>query len=885
MQKRPEITGRNGCRGTAAQAVGNTASGYTFPTPAMPEATPAPTPQNAAPTAEQYTSSTIQVLEGLEAIRKRPGMYVGGAGPEGLHHLVYECVDNAIDEVMAGYATEVFVTIGVDGSCTVKDDGRGMPVDPMRHENPAINGRPAVEVILTEVHAGGKFDGNAYKVSGGLHGVGIKCVNALSEWTEVEVDKGPKTWKIAFARGELTAPLHVVAERSGSTRNGTRISFKPDPEIFADTDFQFERLEHRLRELSFLNPGVRIHLKDERVDASGNVREETFHAADGLAGYVRHLNAAKSVQSPVIAVTREDEASGMRADIAMQYTDAMSENLLAFGNNIPNRDGGTHVTAFKQALTVAINGYARRNGIFKDGKDQVTGEDLREGLTAIVSVKLKHPTFNNQTKEKLLNPEVSPFVSGALNELLGRWLEEHPADAKGICNRARLAAEAREAARKARELIKRKGALDSGGMPHKLADCSSSDVERTELFIVEGDSAGGSAKGGRDHVHQAILPLRGKLLNVERARLDKVLGFEEIRTLIQALQCGIGEDFDASKLRYGRVIIMTDADVDGSHIRTLLLTFFFRQMPELVKRGRIFIAQPPLYQVARGKQVEYVLNEREMGDALVELALRQCTLVVRDAEGGVAHEIAPDKVRNVIRTLNRLDELVTISQRRGIPFPALLAARAKDPTGEHRLPGWQLAWAGGDALFHAEADAAAHMKANGLELGDAKPAAAQPGAAPAAKPAQLRVLHENKELEKLFQQLLANSIAIDDWALVQEEGVTGERLPTRYAWRVRNDKDGSHDWAEAPNVPSILRTLHEVGRRGIEVKRFKGLGEMEAEQLWETTMDPARRTLLRVSWDAASEADALFSILMGENVEQRRNYIEKHALEVKNLDV
>jgi DNA gyrase subunit B len=481
-------------------------------------------------------------------------------------------------------------------------------------------------------------------------------------------------------------------------------------------------------------------------------------------------------------------------------------------------------------------------------------------------------------------------VSGALNELLGAWLEEHPSDARNICNRAKLAAEAREAARKARELIKRKGALDSGGMPHKLADCSSSDVERTELFIVEGDSAGGSAKGGRDHVHQAILPLRGKLLNVERARLDKVLGFEEIRTLIQALQCGIGEDFDASKLRYGRVIIMTDADVDGSHIRTLLLTFFFRQMPELVKRGRIYIAQPPLYQVARGKQSEYVLNDREMGDTLVELALKHCSLVVRDEDGGVAHEVPPDKVRGLVRTLNRLEELVTISQRRGIPFPRLLAARKDDPSGHGHLPGWQLAWAGGDALFFAEADASAHMAANGLELGEARtttaPAAAAPaGSAPAARPAQLRALHENKELEKLFVQLAANAISIDDWALVQEESVTGEKIPTKYAWRVRNEKDGSEQFVEAANVPSILRSLHEVGRRGIEIKRFKGLGEMEATQLWETTMDPAKRTLLRVSWDAASEADALFAILMGENVEQRRNYIEKHALEVKNLDV
>ncbi|MBL9141752.1 MAG: DNA gyrase subunit B [Phycisphaerae bacterium] len=852
----------------------------------MPETTPtnpAAPAVNGTPSSDNYTSSTIQVLEGLEAIRKRPGMYVGGSGPEGLHHLVYECVDNSIDEVMAGHATRVKVTIGVDGSCTVEDDGRGMPVDAMRHENPAINGRPAIEVIMTEVHAGGKFDGNAYKVSGGLHGVGVKCVNALSEWTEVQVDKAGKTYRIAFARGELSEPLHVVAERPQGGPNGTRISFKPDGEIFADTTFQFERLEHRLRELSFLNPSVRIVLRDERVDEKGNPREQVYFAADGLAGYVRYLNATKTTASPIISVVRDEPENGMRAEVALQYTDAMNELLLAFGNNIPNRDGGTHVTAFKKSLTVAINGYAKRTGLFKDGKDSVTGEDLREGLTAIVSVKLQNPTFNNQTKEKLLNPEVEPFLSQAMSEGLGAWLEEHPAEAKHICNRAKLAAEAREAARKARELIKRKGALDSGGMPHKLSDCSSNDVEKTELFIVEGDSAGGSAKGGRDHVHQAILPLRGKLLNVERARLDKILGFEEIRILIQALQCGIGEDFDASKLRYGRVIIMTDADVDGSHIRTLLLTFFFRQMPELVRAGRIFAAQPPLYQVARGKQTEYVLNDAAMSNVLTSLALKQSTLIVRDEHGEIAHEVPADKVRGVIRTLERLDELATISQRRGIPFTTLLEMRKDDPTGEGRLPSYQLLWTGNDALYFTEKDAQEAMRKLDLQLAGATDA---PEGTPApANLATLRVLHENKELEKVFQQLAAASISIDDYALVQEESVTGERLPTKYAWRVVNDKDGSVDMVEAANVPAIVRTLHEIGRRNIEVKRFKGLGEMEAVQLWDTTMDPARRTLMRITWDSASEADALFSTLMGENVEQRRAYIEKHALEVKNLDI
>ncbi len=843
----------------------------------------AKSPASDGPEETKYTSENIQVLEGLEAIRKRPGMYVGGTGLEGLHHLVYECVDNAIDECMAGYATSVTVVLGVDGSCTVTDDGRGMPVDPMKHENPAINGRPAVEVILTEVHAGGKFDGGAYKVSGGLHGVGVKCVNALSEWTEVEVLKQGTVHRIGFERGVVSEPLHKVDQPRQGTGSGTRISFRPDPEIFPDTHLRYEILQHRLRELAYLNPGVRIRLLDERVDASGKVRDETFFDESGLAGYVKHLNASKATSSPVIAIRRDDADSGMRAEIALQYTDAMAENLLAFGNNIPNRDGGTHVTAFRKALTVAINGYGKRMGLFKEKDFVPTGDDLREGLTAVVSVKLRNPTFNNQTKEKLLNPEVEPFVSAAITEQLGAWLEENPSDAKLIVNRAKLAAEAREAARKARELIKRKGALDSGGMPHKLADCSSNEVEKTEMFIVEGDSAGGSAKGGRDHVHQAILPLRGKLLNVEKARLDKVLAFEEIRTLIQALQCGIGEDFDASKLRYGRVIIMTDADVDGSHIRTLLLTFFFRQMPELIRGGKVFIAQPPLYQVARGKSVEYVLNDQRMNEVLVDLALRaNATLVLRGARGETASTLTGEPLRRLIRDLNRLEELTRVSLYRGIEFPRLLQSRAADPEGKGRLPGWQLAWRDGDELFHTESAAADRVKALGLTLIDVGAAGTE---VDPAKRATLRVLHENREIERLLEQLNKLGVADADWTRVQEEGVTGEKLPTRFAWIVDGEKGKPAETVEVPNTPSILHKLHEVGRRGIEVKRFKGLGEMEAVQLWDTTMDPARRTLLRVTWDQASNADALFSVLMGEDVERRRGYIEKHALEVKNLDV
>jgi len=870
----------------------------------MSETTPVQDPSREPADAANYTSESIQVLEGLEAIRKRPGMYVGGTGLNALHHLVYECVDNAIDEVMAGFATTVTVRIGVDGSCTVIDDGRGMPVDPMKHENPAINGRPAVEVILTEVHAGGKFGDNAYKVSGGLHGVGVKCVNALSEWTEVEVYKNERTYHIGFARGSVTKPLELVETlaKSAATekRTGTRISFLPDAQIFPDTEFRYETLENRLRELAFLNPGVKIRLVDERVDASGQRRDASFHSPDGIGGYVAWRNEQKTIQSPVIAFSAEDEPSLLRLDFAMQYVDSNAELTLAFGNNIPNRDGGTHVQGFKAALTRVVNGYARKNNLLKDLVP--SGDDLREGLVTVVSVKLPNPQFNNQTKEKLLNPEIEGFVSTAIGEKLGAWLEEHPKEARDICMRAVLAAQAREAARKARELIKRKGALDSGGMPHKLSDCSSDDVEKTELFIVEGDSAGGSAKGGRDHVHQAILPLRGKLLNVEKARLDKVLGFEEIRILIQALQCGIGEDFDISKLRYGRIIIMTDADVDGSHIRTLLLTFLFRQMPELVRQGKVFIAQPPLYQILRGKTATYVLNDKRMNENLVNLAHAHASFAVRDARGEVVHRVQGEEIRRMVRALERLEELVTVSQRRGIPFTGLLASRADDPSGKSHLPSWHLAWPEGDLLFHSEADARASLAARDLVLDDLVTPETR---VDRRRIASLRELHENREIERIVAQLGQWHIDIADWDRVQVETVTGEKEPTRYAWLVDSGKGGKSADAsdagdgddekstkkrdsgivEAASVPAIVRALLEVGRRGIEVKRFKGLGEMEAEQLWETTMDPARRTLVRVTLESASEADALFTLLMGEDVERRRAYIEKHALEVKNLDI
>ena len=829
------------------------------------------------PAATEYTSDSIQVLEGLEAVRKRPGMYVGGTGPNALHHLVYEVVDNSIDEVMAGHATRIIVKIDVDGSCTVSDDGRGMPLDPMQHENSTIDGRPAVEVIMTELHAGGKFDASVYKVSGGLHGVGVKCVNALSEWTVVEIIKNSQLHSISFERGVVSKPLREVGPYDGPEKAGTRVTFKPDPDIFPDTEFRYETLQHRLRELAYLNPGVEIRLQDARVGSDGKPRNDVFHFEDGIGGYVEWLNRSRTKVSPVIRVYREDEETGLGCDIGIQYTEATNETLLAFGNTIVNPDGGTHVSGFKTALTRTINSYAKKTNLLKGLTP--SGDDLREGLTCVISVKIPDPQFNNQTKEKLLNPEVEGFVSRAVGAVLGSWLEENPADAKKICFKAILAAQAREAARKARDLIKRKGALESGGLPSKLADCVTNDVDRSELFIVEGDSAGGSAKGGRDHDTQAILPLKGKILNVEKARIDKVLAFEEIRVLIQALHCGIDPDFDISKLRYGRIIIMTDADVDGSHIRTLLLTFFFRKMPELIKQGKIFIAQPPLYQVTRKKKSRYVLDDKAMNEELVDLALAHAELVIRtpDCDGEQAR-LKGEPLRKVVNMLHRISDLVTIAQRRGIRVPDLLEAAREDSEG--RFPRFRLSSPSVEKFFWDEADARTFASENNLNLDDSE----QSPTDNEAEVASLRELHENPELQMMFTELATSGIDAADWNLVREESITGELLPTRFAWVVDPDT-AQQEVMDIASVPDILNGLRIVGRRNIEIKRFKGLGEMNPEELWETTMDPSVRTLLKVTMDAASVADELFSTLMGENVEPRRAYIEDHALEVKNLDV
>ncbi len=875
-----------------------------------------------------YSSDQIKVLEGLEAVRKRPGMYIGGTGLNALHHLVYEVVDNSIDEAMAGHATVVSVSIAADGSCTVTDDGRGVPIEPMKHEDPALNGRPALEVVMTRLHAGGKFgqEGSAYKVSGGLHGVGVSCVNALSEHLEAEVYRKGEVHKMSFERGRVREELHVVGPvpEHSTRQTGTSVTFRPDTTIFEDTTFSYTTLATRLRELAYLNPGVTIKLTDERVGADGKPKSETFKAENGLLEYAQHLMKGKTPVSGTVYLRKEDEAASLVCEVALQYHDGYNELLLTFANNINNVDGGTHGQGFKVALTRTLNSYARKSGIIKEKDPTPSGEDLREGLIAIVSVKLPDPTFNNQPKEKLLNPEIEGFVAGVVSEALGDWLEENPAEAKRLCLKGIVAAQAREAARKARELTRRKTALESGSMPHKLRDCKTKDVDKAELFLVEGDSAGGSATQGRLVDTQAILPLRGKLLNVEKARIDKVLGFEEIRTLIAALRCGIGADFDVSKLRYGKVIIMTDADVDGSHIRTLLLTFFFRQMPELIRRGHVYIAQPPLYQILRGKTSRYVINEREMSSVLTDLGLEGSALVVREIEedaSGIpqAREVSRiegQDARRAVKLLERLEELVTIAERRGVRFTDLLGARSDDPESKGRLPSHKISAGAANVYAWNERQAMDVVEQRGwrladqVEAGEGEDAELDPYAPrkaaeeeDAGAAATIRELHENRELAPIFAQLGELGLDIEDYALVREESITGEVMPAKYAWetekkssprKTADDDSGDEGEGMAPadvrvleaaNLPEILERLHEIGRRGMEVKRFKGLGEMDAEQLWETTMDPSRRTLFQVAWEQAGEADSLFSVLMGEQVEPRRKFIEDHALEVKNLDV
>jgi DNA gyrase subunit B len=800
------------------------------------------TPAGKNPAAgHKYDATSIKVLGGLEAVRKRPAMYIGSTSEMGLHHLVWEVVDNSVDEAMAGFCDEINVVVHEDNSVTVMDNGRGIPVDMHATEK-----KPAAEVVMTVLHAGGKFDSDTYKVSGGLHGVGVSVVNALSDWLDLEIWRDGEVWEQSYEKGAPTSKLKA----SGKTRKtGTKITFHADPSIFTTTVYSFDTLSQRLRELAFLNKGLKITLEDERA-ANKNAE---FRFSGGIAEFVKHLNRGKGVlhDSPIYMEGKKEQ---VEMEIALQYNDGYSENIFAFANTINTVDGGTHLAGFRSALTRTINGYASSFGMLKDQKDgvSITGDDVREGLVAVVSVKLPQPQFEGQTKGKL-NSDIKGVVESLVNERLGEYFDKHSSIARKVIGKCIDAARAREAARKARELTRRKSAMDSGGLPGKLADCQERDPERCEIFLVEGESAGGSAKGGRDRRYQAILPLKGKILNVEKARYDKMLGHEEIRAIITALGTGIGkDDFDATKLRYHKIILMTDADVDGSHIRTLLLTFFFRHMRELIEKEHVFIAQPPLYRVKRGKSERYIRDEREFSRELMKRATEDHVVKGKDGkplEGGVLTQF--------LLNIQEYDQVATKLGRklRDAKLIELLA----------------------DSELDKKADFSEKKKLQDL-----------------AKAIEKAKLNFDTKLEfdeehSLHELVLKNGGEKRiNWALAGSAEF--KRLRTLHDAIAENNKPPftiarNGDKAEKENAQVLLSYVLEDAKSAFAITRFKGLGEMNPEQLWETTMNAETRTLLKVRLEDAVAAEDIFSTLMGENVEQRRKFIEDNALDVVNLDI
>ena len=795
-----------------------------------------------------YDSTSIKVLEGLEAVRLRPAMYIGSTSEAGLHHLVYEVVDNSVDEALAGYCTEVSVIIHVDDSLTVTDNGRGIPVDIHAEE-----GVSAAEVVLTKLHAGGKFDANSYKVSGGLHGVGVSCVNALSDPLILEIWREGFTWEQEYSKGVPKGRL-AKAGKAGK-KTGTKITFKPDSTIMTATKFNFDTLSTRLRELAFLNKGLTITLIDEREDP---FRTSEFHFSGGIAEFIKHLNKGKAVlhDKPIYFEGERDLPDGkqLTMEVALQYNDTYGESVFSFANNINTVDGGAHLSGFRSALTRTINAAGQSGGLFKDVKENLTGDDVREGLTAVISVKLPQPQFEGQTKSKL-NSDIQGYVVQLINEKLGEFFDKNPGVMKRIVGKAIDAARAREAARKARDLTRRKGALDSGGLPGKLADCQERDPERCEIFLVEGESAGGTAKGGRDRRYQAILPLRGKILNVEKARYDKMLGHEEIRCLITALGTGIGkEDFDPLKLRYSKVIIMTDADVDGSHIRTLLLTFFFRHMQELIKRGNIFIAQPPLYRIKKGKSEKYIKDDKEFTREILRRAIEN--LKVETADKTV---LEGTELRNY---LMQLDELNLLWRR--------MEKRLREPRIVEII---------------ANPDLALDTKADFAEEKNLKPVVEAIQALKIESDIQRE--EEHSAWKVTFRDPTHAERSIDTELAAQPEYRRLRALSKLVAKLDRppfvvikdNHRDSQANWRD------MLNHIKNEGTREVNVQRYKGLGEMNAEQLWETTMNAETRTLLRVSLEDLVASDLIFTTLMGEDVESRRKFIEENALDVRNLDV
>jgi len=821
---------------------------------------------NVSPNPDEYGADKIKILEGLEAVRQRPAMYIGSTGEHGLHHLVYEVVDNSIDEALAGFCDAINVTIHIDHSVTVVDNGRGIPTD--MHES----GRSAAEVVMTVLHAGGKFDNDSYKVSGGLHGVGVSVVNALSETLDLEIWRSGLVYRQTYERGKPGADLEI----SGKTKKrGTKITFLPDSQVFETLEFSFDTLAQRLRELAFLNPGVAITLDDERGDG----RSHRFQYEGGIREFVTHLNRNKTgvTEKPIYMLGTRD---GIEAEIALQWNDSYTETIYSFANNINTHEGGTHLSGFRAALTRTVNFYATKNNLTKDLKESISGDDIREGLTAVVSVKIPRPQFEGQTKTKLGNTEVKGIVETIVNDKLGAFLEENPAVAKRLVLKSVEAARARDAARKARDLVRRKGALENSSLPGKLADCQERDPALCELYIVEGESAGGSAKQGRDRKFQAILPLKGKILNVERARFDKMLGSEEIRTMIAALGCSVGpEDFDIKKLRYHRIIIMTDADVDGSHIRTLLLTFFYRQLPELIERGYIYIAQPPLFRAKRGKAEHYIKDERELENWLIHRAVE--SRAVRQQDGA---ELSGPALERVLHRLIAFKKYLQVIERRGYQFDVVKGLMDRDAK---------------DKVFFGDAEA---LQSLAGELGT-------PARVVTVQPDEehnifaLRVDDRSNGYPRHYT-LDLDFVSGGEYRTLASSyrDIRGVKLPVVVVTRGAapavepDDKDA----AEAPETPAArnrdadvtLDTLDDLveffitaGKRGVAINRYKGLGEMNPEQLWSTTMKPEVRTLLQVRAEDHTEADLMFTTLMGDQVEPRRKFIEDNALDVKNLDI
>ncbi|NBP48788.1 MAG: DNA topoisomerase (ATP-hydrolyzing) subunit B [Alphaproteobacteria bacterium] len=798
---------------------------------------------------ENYGADSIKVLRGLDAVRKRPGMYIGDTDDgSGLHHMVYEVVDNAIDEALAGHCDIVIVKLNANGSVTVTDNGRGIPVDIHAEE-----GVSAAEVIMTQLHAGGKFDNNSYKVSGGLHGVGVSVVNALSEWLELVIFRNGKQHRITFKMGDADGPLEIIGDAAGES--GTHVTFMPSTDIFAHINFDFTTLEHRLRELAFLNSGVRIRLADER-NADGAVSE--FYFDGGLSAFVEYLNRSRNALHPTIIAnsTRDDIA----VELALAWTDSFHENTLCFTNNIPQRDGGAHLAGFRGAMTRVVNNYAQQSGIAKKEKVQLTGEDSREGLTAIVSVKVPDPKFSSQTKDKLVSSEVRPVVENAVADCLTQWFEEHPADAKRIVSKAYEAAAAREAARKARDLTRRKGVMDIASLPGKLADCQERDPAKSEVFLVEGDSAGGSAKQGRDRANQAILPLRGKILNVERARLDKMLSSAEIGTLITAIGAGVGNaEMDVEKIRYHKVIIMTDADVDGSHIRTLLLTFFFRHMRPLIEKGYLYIAQPPLFRAKRGQSEVYLKDQRDLDIYLMEAGLKDAVLTIPDGSQMAGPDLAD--AANLAVATSRLIETVGrhLGSRDVIEQAAIAGLINPEMLGNVEAAEYLA------KRLEAKADSLEKGWSGAVEDTENGPAL--------VVQRRLRGITERHVIDRRI--VTTGEARRLDEAATHLQTIYGKAAILRIA-----------NQQITINGPTELSQLiFQTGRKGAQISRYKGLGEMNPSQLWETTLDPEQRILLQVTIDQEDEADNAFSTLMGEAVEERRNFIQENALRVANLDV